>query len=520
VLFQKHRFFIGKDDVDHLTIISKCRVLFCGGYTYCAASFILTGPLVLTGTGVWVFKSGADIVTSPGSSVTGGDPCNIWWRVVSSVTLDTTTVFEGNILASTAISMKNGATLNGRAFAQTAAVTLIGNTITLPTCTAAAAPTVTPSIIPPLINVRKVPSPLALPAGPGSVTYTYTVTNPGRITMTDITLTDDKCSNVTYMSGDTNNNGWLETNEVWIYKCTTNLAQTTVNYATARGLGNGMASVDTASAEVVVGVPVVPPLIHLVKTPDPLALPFGGGSIVYNYTVTNPGTVALSNVTLTDNKCSSVKFISGDTNGDSKLQSTETWKYTCTINVPVTTTNTAIAIGHANGLIAVDTALATVVVAGLPVPPLIHILKIADPVILPVGGGPVTYTYTVTNPGTVTLSNVSVNDDKCSDPGLTLASGDVNGNGLMETNETWTYICKQNLKVTTTNTATAIGHANDLTVTDIAIASVVVAPFLIPKLPNTGVAPMNSLIALTVGAAGVFVAVMLMLAITKRKRLF
>src|SRR5665213_2961080 len=41
---------------------------------YCdTSSFILTGNLILTGSGVWIFKTVSTIVTSSGSSVTGGD---------------------------------------------------------------------------------------------------------------------------------------------------------------------------------------------------------------------------------------------------------------------------------------------------------------------------------------------------------------------------------------------------------------------------------------------------------------
>lgn len=99
---------------------------------YCSlSSFVLSGQLVLTGTGVWIFKSSSTLITAPGSSVTGGDPCNVWWRVVSSAELGTNSAFIGNILALTSISLKTGATLNGRAMAQTGAVTLESNAITL-----------------------------------------------------------------------------------------------------------------------------------------------------------------------------------------------------------------------------------------------------------------------------------------------------------------------------------------------------------------------------------------------------
>ena len=75
---------------------------------YCStSSFSLSGNLTLSGSGVWIFKTVSTLITSPGSSVTGGDPCNVWWRVGSSVTLDTTTSFIGNILALNGVNAMN-----------------------------------------------------------------------------------------------------------------------------------------------------------------------------------------------------------------------------------------------------------------------------------------------------------------------------------------------------------------------------------------------------------------------------
>jgi hypothetical protein len=131
------------------TIDQGCTTTYAGAYkdlvglnlvpgVYCADSFHLTGTLTLSGSGVWIFKSSSDLVTSGTANVVGGDPCNVWWRVVSSATLGTNTSLIGNILASTSITMATGATLNGRAFAQTGEVSMDTNTITGPTCATAA----------------------------------------------------------------------------------------------------------------------------------------------------------------------------------------------------------------------------------------------------------------------------------------------------------------------------------------------------------------------------------------------
>ena len=113
---------------------------------------------------------------------------------------------------------------------------------------------------------------------------------------------------------------------------------------------------------------VVTPLIHITKVPSPLALLAGPGIVTYTEKVTNPGVTALSNIIITDDKCSPLNYISGDLNNNSKLDTTETWTYTCQINLTKTTTNTATVEGTANGLIVKDSAIATVIVStpGLP----------------------------------------------------------------------------------------------------------------------------------------------------------
>jgi hypothetical protein len=112
---------------------------------YCADAFTLSGILTLSGSGVWIFKSASTLITSGTANVVGGDPCNVWWRVVSSATLGTNTALIGNILALTSISLQTGASLNGRALAQTGAVTLDSNTVNGPICATPPSSTTTTS---------------------------------------------------------------------------------------------------------------------------------------------------------------------------------------------------------------------------------------------------------------------------------------------------------------------------------------------------------------------------------------
>jgi hypothetical protein len=84
---------------------------------------------------IWIFKMGSTLTTGPGTQIIlagGAKAANIFWAVGTSATLGTTSIFKGNILADQSISANTGAVVEGRLLARIAAVTLQGNTVTLP----------------------------------------------------------------------------------------------------------------------------------------------------------------------------------------------------------------------------------------------------------------------------------------------------------------------------------------------------------------------------------------------------
>ena len=103
----------------------------------------LTGTLTLDAQGLnnafWVFQIGSTLTTASASMVqminvgsNFGSDNGLFWQVGSMATLGTSTDFEGNILALSAITLNTTATIhNGRALAQTAVVTMDTNTITI-----------------------------------------------------------------------------------------------------------------------------------------------------------------------------------------------------------------------------------------------------------------------------------------------------------------------------------------------------------------------------------------------------
>jgi hypothetical protein len=115
-----------------------------------ASSIGLTGVLTLDGRGnsdsVFVFQAGSTLTTATASEVkliNGAKSCNVFWQVGSSATLGTYSIIRGNVLALASITVTTGVTVDGRALARDAAVTLDTDTITRPTCDQPAVPTTT-----------------------------------------------------------------------------------------------------------------------------------------------------------------------------------------------------------------------------------------------------------------------------------------------------------------------------------------------------------------------------------------
>jgi len=103
---------------------------------YCLSS--LAGTLTLDARGnpdaFWIFQSPTTLTTAADSSVrvvNGGFAGNVFWQVSDSATLGARTAFVGNILARNDITLESGASLSGRALAQTGVVTLKDNDVSL-----------------------------------------------------------------------------------------------------------------------------------------------------------------------------------------------------------------------------------------------------------------------------------------------------------------------------------------------------------------------------------------------------
>jgi hypothetical protein len=100
------------------------------GVQISAAGVTLSG----SATDVWIFQIGQGLTVADGAIITlsgGALAKNIFWQVAGGVTLGKTSQFKGILLSMTSITFKTGASINGRALAQTAVV-LDANAITKP----------------------------------------------------------------------------------------------------------------------------------------------------------------------------------------------------------------------------------------------------------------------------------------------------------------------------------------------------------------------------------------------------
>ena len=115
------------------------QTLTPGLYTSTSSLAISSGDLTLDAQGdpdaVFIFQMASTLTTTSARQVIlsgGAEAANVFWQVGTSATLGTTSAFQGTIMADQAITLETGASLDGRALARIAGVSLDTNSITMP----------------------------------------------------------------------------------------------------------------------------------------------------------------------------------------------------------------------------------------------------------------------------------------------------------------------------------------------------------------------------------------------------
>jgi len=212
-------------------------------------------------------------------------------------------------------------------------------------------------VISPSTSLTKSPSTTAVRANLDTVTYTYRESNDSAggngasdLDLTGVSITDDKCSPLNREIDDTgNNDDMLSVGETWVFTCSTTLAATTTNTATATGtdaLGFTITFCTTAPNSTTIcdeeeramaTVTVIDPAMTITKSAAPVV------TATYSYGEKNTGNVILTNPSVSDDKCSpvvqdthlvaGVERNTGDANDDGNFDPNETWNFMCTTTV-------------------------------------------------------------------------------------------------------------------------------------------------------------------------------------------
>jgi uncharacterized repeat protein (TIGR01451 family) len=305
----------------------------------------------------------------------------------------------------------------------------------------------------PVLNITKQSTPQPVPTG-GLLTYTIVISNGGQIDAVGAVVSDTLPAGTALVGGinlQPGGAGTIGTPPTLVDNLTIGSGErVTITFVVAlsSALPGGSVITNTAS----ITAPQIPMPesstitnsveirsdAQIVKTGPATANV--GNTVSFTFTVTNLGNTALQNVEVEDNVAGTANLISGDANGNSELDLTETWVYTANYTIPPTTadpltnTVTVTGVGVIGGQLAVATDTHTTLIGFSPV---LSLTK-QGPITANVGT-PIVYTFTLSHAGNSDgspVANVTVDDDVAGV--ATLVSGD-DGDNQLEANESWIF---------------------------------------------------------------------------------
>ena len=293
-----------------------------------------------------------------------------------------------------------------------------------------------------------------------TITYEYAITNTGSSDLTAINLTDDKLGDLTALLDKTT----LHLGEVAHASATYTVVESDGTYIENNATANGTYGGSLVQAKVLnyyVNI-AIGTTLTVVKTANPDVNVHIGQSVTYNYSIRNPNAVNVTITKVEDNRLGVIllpaeRYIRPG--GFLNISAV----YVVDRNHLVKSGSRAQVInivgveGYANfsHLAVAGTASTPITIAYVPE---IHLNKTvnASQVIC---GDSVNYTYEISNPGEINLSNIDLTDTILGNiPIVYPVQGDLNNDHILNISETWTiYAENLNLRDSVTNIGTAGG---------------------------------------------------------------
>ncbi|RFU39509.1 DUF11 domain-containing protein [Actinomadura logoneensis] len=275
------------------------------------------------------------------------------------------------------------------------------------------------------LTLRKTPDPMTYNRVGQTITYTYTVTNNGNVTLTNVGVTDD----LPGLSPITCDTTTLAPGESTECRATYQITQDDLEAGSVRnravahgtppagagGVNGGATPIQSPPAEAVITA-MFNPAIHLEKSADLESFSVPGQTINYTYTLTNIGDVPLTDIGISDD-LPGLSPITCDATSLAVGASTRCHALYVTTQADVdagAVHNTAVAKATPPVGEAIQSEPSEVTVPA-ELNPSTTLQKTADVTQFTGPYETINYTYTVTNNGNVTLTNVGITDDL---PGL------------------------------------------------------------------------------------------------------
>jgi uncharacterized repeat protein (TIGR01451 family) len=251
-----------------------------------------------------------------------------------------------------------------------------------------------------------------------TISYTFTVSNDGNVTLTNVTVSDPK---VTVSGGPTT----LDVGETdsTTFTGTYTITQADIdagkvdNTATADSDESAPADGSTSTELPQSAALTITKTVNKENIDAPQTL-------TYTITVENTGNVSINNVQLTDSLVT-VQYAGGDTDNDGILDVDEIWTYTATYGATQTDIDAGNDLVNTASVTSTEVPGPTYASAKTTITqiPSLAIDKTAAPWIYEAVGDVISYSYDVTNDGNVTISGpITVADDKAT---VTCPAGDV-----------------------------------------------------------------------------------------------